>query len=112
MHHNLNSTHPFTIRNCQKIQPIIDEDGDVHYEILLTVLGENDEPMPPQEFIIAAETYNRMGAIDRWVIKNAFEFIAGHGREIVRFGSLADLLGKFSLTSASRWKAVIRQADF
>ncbi len=28
------------------------------------------------------------------------------------FGSLADLLGKFSLMSASVWKAVIRQADF
>jgi len=32
--------------------------------------------MPPQDFIIAAETYNRMGAIDRWVIRNAFDFIA------------------------------------
>jgi len=30
----------------------------------------------------------------------------------VRFGSLADLLGKFSLMSASGWKAAIRQADF
>ncbi len=30
----------------------------------------------------------------------------------VSFESLADLLGKFSLMSASGWKAVIRQADF
>jgi len=32
--------------------------------------------------------------------------------DLVRFGSLADLLGKFSLMSASGWKAAIRQADF
>ncbi len=30
----------------------------------------------------------------------------------VRFGSLADLLGKFSLMSASGWKAAIRQQIF
>jgi hypothetical protein len=40
------------VLNCQKIQPI-NEDGEdhPHYEILLTVLDENNEPMPPQDFI-------------------------------------------------------------
>ncbi|MEX2326988.1 MAG: hypothetical protein WD558_04605, partial [Pseudomonadales bacterium] len=61
------------------IVPIdIDSKSDVHYEILLTVLDQNDNPMPPQDFIVAAETYNRMGAIDRWVIKNSFKFIASN----------------------------------
>ena len=65
------------ILNCQLIQPINPDVGEhAHYEILLTVLDDNDQPMPPQDFIIAAETYNRMGAIDRWVIRNAFDFIA------------------------------------
>ena len=65
------------ILNCQLITPINPDVGEhAHYEILLTVLDDNDQPMPPQDFIIAAETYNRMGAIDRWVIRNAFDFIA------------------------------------
>ncbi|MEX1237025.1 MAG: DUF1631 family protein, partial [Pseudomonadales bacterium] len=79
------------ILNCQKIVPIdIDSKSDVHYEILLTVLDQNDNPMPPQDFIVAAETYNRMGAIDRWVIKNSFKFIASN---ILKLESL----GPFSI---------------
>lgn len=79
------------ILNCQKIAPIDTDSGDhVHYEILLTVLDDKNEPMPPQDFIVAAETYNRMGVIDRWVIKNAFKFIASN---ILKF----DNLGAFSI---------------
>ncbi|MEX2489518.1 MAG: DUF1631 family protein, partial [Pseudomonadales bacterium] len=67
------------VLNCQKIAPIDPESEDhVHYEILLTVLGDDGNPLPPQDFIVAAETYNRMGHIDRWVIKNAFKFIASN----------------------------------
>jgi len=74
------------ILNCQLIKPI-DEDSEelAQYEILLTILDENDIPMPPLDFIIAAETHHRMGEIDRWVIRNAFEFIATN---ILRLGHL------------------------
>lgn len=65
------------ILNCQKIAPIDETEGALpHYEILLTVLNAKGEALPPQDFIVAAETYNRMGAIDRWVIKNSFKWIA------------------------------------
>ena len=79
------------VLNCQLITPIdLDAGEHAHYEILLTVLDDNDQPMPPQDFIIAAETYNRMGAIDRWVIRNAFDFIA---KNLVHF----EALGAFSI---------------
>ncbi len=38
------------------------------YEILLRMIGENGEVMPPGTFIPAAERYDLMGIIDRWVI--------------------------------------------
>jgi diguanylate cyclase (GGDEF)-like protein len=79
------------ILNCQLIKPI-DEDSEElpQYEILLTILDGNDEPMPPLDFIIAAETNHRMGEIDRWVIRNAFKFIATN---ILRL----DHLGAFTI---------------
>lgn len=39
-----------------------------HYEILLRMLDENGELTKPAAFIPAAERYDLMGSIDRWVI--------------------------------------------
>jgi len=67
------------VLNCQKIVPI-NQHSQVqpHYEILLTMIDEDGQMMPPAEFILAAETYNRMVQVDRWVIKNVFEWISLH----------------------------------
>jgi len=46
--------------------------GKSHYEILLRMLDENNNIVPPIAFIPAAERYGLMPALDRWVIKNAF----------------------------------------
>ena len=43
-----------------------------HYEILLRLLDDNGELITPINFIPAAERYNLMPAIDRWVISNFF----------------------------------------
>lgn len=98
------------ILNCQKIQPVF-EDGDdhAHYEILLTVLDENDEPMPPQDFIVAAETYNRMGAIDRWVIKNAFKWIASNILKLDDLGAFSINISGNSLTEDDFMEFVLEQ---
>ncbi len=47
-----------------------------HCEILIRMLDEHGELVPPMAFIPAAERYNLMPAIDRWVIHNAFAIIA------------------------------------
>jgi diguanylate cyclase (GGDEF)-like protein/PAS domain S-box-containing protein len=49
------------------------EDGDqgVHCELLVRMLDEKGEIVPPMAFIPAAERYNLMPAIDRWVIRTA-----------------------------------------
>ena len=71
------------VLNCQKIVPI-NQHSQVqpHYEILLTMVDEEGNMMPPAEFILAAETYNRMVQVDRWVIKNVFEWVAEHRDEL------------------------------
>ncbi|MEM5328416.1 EAL domain-containing protein [Paraburkholderia sp. JHI2823] len=51
----------------------------VHVELLLRMIGESGEVIPPAYFIGAAERFNLMPLVDRWVIGRAFEAIAaGH----------------------------------
>lgn len=98
------------VLNCQKIQPINEGGEDhPHYEILLTVLDENNEPMPPQDFIVAAETYNRMGAIDRWVIKNSFKWIASNILKLDELGAFSINVSGNSLTEDDFMEFVLEQ---
>lgn len=98
------------ILNCQLIKPIDENSQELaHYEILLTILDGNDEPMPPQDFIIAAETYNRMGAIDRWVIKNAFRFIASNILRLDHLGAFSINVSGNSLTEDDFMEFVLEQ---
>ena len=95
--------------NCQMIKPIDRDNPDVHYEILLTVLDDNDNPLPPQDFIVAAEQYNRMGALDRWVIKNAFQFIAGNILKLDDLGAFSINISGNSLTEPDFMEFVLSQ---
>ncbi|MFW5801294.1 MAG: EAL domain-containing protein, partial [Spirochaeta sp.] len=64
-------------------QPIVmlKDRSTVKHEILLRLTDENNEIISPQVFIPAAERYNLMPAIDRWVIANTFRFIADQGSD-------------------------------
>ncbi|MCZ6501144.1 MAG: DUF1631 family protein [Gammaproteobacteria bacterium] len=96
--------------HCQMISPINKNGGErVHYEVLLTVLDENDKPLPPQDFIVAAETYNRMGAIDRWVIKNSFKFIATNILQLDHLGAFSINVSGNSLTEDDFMEYVLEQ---
>ena len=48
----------------------------VHCELLIRMLDEKGELVPPMAFIPAAERYNLMPDIDRWVITTAFGMLA------------------------------------
>lgn len=58
----------------QTIMPLADEDREgEHFEILLRMLDDDQgELIPPMAFIPAAERYNLMPSIDRWVVSTAF----------------------------------------
>lgn len=52
----------------QRIQPLDSENTTGHIEILVRMLAHSGETIPPAEFIPAAERFNRIGRLDRWVI--------------------------------------------
>ncbi|HEY6984867.1 MAG TPA: diguanylate cyclase, partial [Rhodanobacteraceae bacterium] len=61
-------------------QPIVaignNRDPRGHYELLVRMRGENGELVLPAEFIPAAERYNVMPMIDRWVVSQALGTLA------------------------------------
>ena len=79
------------VLNCQKIVPVVrsSDAHDEHYEILLTMRDELGETMPPTDFIIAAETYNRMTAIDRWVIERVLDWMSVNRDQLDHFGGFS-----------------------
>jgi diguanylate cyclase (GGDEF)-like protein/PAS domain S-box-containing protein len=65
---------------CQRIAPVseadeADEDA-AHYEVLVRMVDDDGKEVPPMAFIPAAERYNLMPSVDRWVVSHAFAFLA------------------------------------
>jgi diguanylate cyclase (GGDEF)-like protein len=59
---------------CQRIEPL--SGTDTHYEILVRMLSENGEIVPPDEFIPVAERYNLMHKLDLWILWRALQILS------------------------------------
>lgn len=80
------------VLNCQRIAPVQNGGSNFttsHYEILLTMEDDLGDIMPPSEFILAAETYNRVTVIDRWVIEHVLRWMAERRDQLDAFGGFA-----------------------
>ncbi len=53
-----------------------------HFEVLLRMVGEEGEVIPPGAFIPAAERYGLMPTLDRWVIRTLFNGYGHDWREL------------------------------
>ncbi|MGW8393955.1 EAL domain-containing protein [Pseudoduganella sp. HUAS MS19] len=60
--------------HLQTIAPL--RGGRAHAEVLVRMLDEEGGLVPPMAFIPAAERYDLMPLLDRWVIRHAFEALA------------------------------------
>lgn len=62
----------------QPIMPLSpDASGPEHGEILLRMIDDEGRPVPPGNFLPAAERYNLMPRIDRWVVERSLAWLAG-----------------------------------
>ena len=59
----------------EKLNCAAGEKSLTHGEVLLRMLDENNKIVGPGSFIPAAERYQLMPAIDRWVVSNIFKFL-------------------------------------
>jgi EAL domain-containing protein (putative c-di-GMP-specific phosphodiesterase class I) len=61
---------------CQSIVPLQQTEGHLaHHEILLRMLDNNNNILRPASFMPAAENFNLMPSIDRWVVQQVFQLL-------------------------------------
>jgi diguanylate cyclase (GGDEF)-like protein/PAS domain S-box-containing protein len=63
---------------AQRIVPLTPNPGAApFYELMVRLRDEDGTLVPPNEFIPAAERYNVMVMVDRWVVNRAIELLSG-----------------------------------
>ncbi len=67
---------------AQPILPLNGSRTEPHFEFLLRMVSENSELLPPEKFLSAAERYQLLPAIDRWVVKNALSALSAHAASL------------------------------
>jgi len=63
----------------QRLLPLKDGRMSHYFEVLVRIVDDDGQHMPPAEFISAAERYQLMEELDRWVVVNTLQLIAGAG---------------------------------
>lgn len=59
----------------QTIEALLDGSVEKHYEFLIRMVDEQGKIIPPGAFLPAAERYNLIVGLDRWVVNNAFKLL-------------------------------------
>ena len=68
----------------QVIAPVHDQGSSSHIEILIRMIDIDGQIISPGAFIPAAERYNLMSAIDRWVIGKVFQLISDNLEALIK----------------------------
>lgn len=84
----------------QPMQALQTESEALHGEFLIRLMDE-EQIIPPGVFIPAAERYNLMPAVDRWVIENVFKLLAETGLGFKDEGTFFINLSGLSLSDKS-----------
>jgi diguanylate cyclase (GGDEF)-like protein/PAS domain S-box-containing protein len=91
------------------IAPLQAKEEGEHYEILVRMRDESGKIVSPEHFIAAAERYNIMPAIDRWVIENTLRWLVSEADERERLSMCAINLSGQSLGDDKFLPFVIEQ---
>jgi len=68
---------------CQEIVPIRQEKyAGCHFEVLVRMLDTSGKVIPPGSFLPAAERYNMITGLDRWVVSHSFAWYAENSASI------------------------------
>lgn len=73
--------------DAQPIVPLTGDTGSVHYEILLRMNGPGGDVMLPAKFFAAAEHYQMMPRIDRFVLQTFFASVERHAGTMALHGA-------------------------
>lgn len=60
---------------CQPVMPLLDESKAAHFEVLIRLRDYNGDILPPIAFLPAAERYQLMPMVDRWVVHHTLKML-------------------------------------
>ena len=83
--------------------------GDEHIELLVRMQDEEGEQIMPGAFIPAAERYNIMHSVDRWVIGEAFQWLSENPDRLDELGLCAINLSGQSLGEVNLHEYILEQ---
>ncbi len=72
---------------AQPIMPIKTDSGHPYCEVLVRFLDSEDRHLSPAEFLSAAERYQLMEELDRWVVTHTLQLLQPHAERLSRAGA-------------------------
>ncbi len=100
-------------RFCLFAQTIVPLNGskDIHYELLIRMINEEGELIPPDAFLPAAERYNLISRIDHWVIEKTFSVLQENKDFLNNINFCSINLSGSSLTDANILDFIIERLE-
>jgi diguanylate cyclase (GGDEF)-like protein/PAS domain S-box-containing protein len=68
----------------QPIMPVDDRESGLHYEILLRLRNGRHDVIAPTEFLPAAERYDVMPSVDRWVLRTSLDWLQANPEHVAQ----------------------------
>ncbi|MCX4187481.1 EAL domain-containing protein [Methylophaga sp. OBS4] len=96
---------------AQPIKPLLNPDLNISYEILVRMQRRDGEISPPGAFLPAAERYNSITRIDRWVMTNTLRWITEHADKLNHIATISINLSGLTLGDESMLDFIIQQLN-
>jgi|GEM_PF-6440621 len=93
----------------QTIAPLHFKEGGSHYEVLLRCRDEDGRIVSAEEFLAAAERYNLIGDIDRWVIRTLVDWFIANPEDLENTHTASVNLSARSVTDSRFTEEMMRQ---
>ena len=95
---------------AQSIIPL-NSNKETHYELLIRMVNENGETVPPNAFLPAAERYNLISRIDLWVIEKTFSLLNENKQFFKKINFCSINLSGASLSDSSILEYIISKLN-
>jgi len=94
---------------CLFAQPIISLENDElkHYELLVRMKAEDGAMIPPGSFLPAAQRYNLIENLDRWVVRHACQMLHDHPLFVDKIDFVSINLSGASFTSPGAMQSIL-----
>ncbi|WP_322067160.1 EAL domain-containing protein [Burkholderia ubonensis] len=85
------------VLHWQQIRPLRDHENEIHGEVLIRLRDNDGTLIPPSAFLPSAERFHMISRIDRWVVRNVFEWMAKNRDALAHICSIAINLSGHSI---------------